>query len=119
MLAEALTHKELLVQHGLAEPLLEGLVRSVSQIDQALEQAADARRGHVSASAELDLIGDEITHLISVMGTFNGFRFAEQGAVLAEWESASNVFGPVRANSEEPVSQEVPPPVGGEPKAAA
>jgi len=119
MLAEALSQKELLVKHGLAETLLTGLVKSVSQFDQALEQASDARRSHVGASAELDLIGDESIHLVRVMDAFNRFRFAEQGEVLAEWESASNVFGPVHPSSEEPVSQEVTPPAGGEPKAAA
>jgi hypothetical protein len=118
MLAEALNQKELLVRHGLAETLLNGLVKSVSQFDQALEQASEARRSHVSASAELDLIGDEIIHLVRVMDAFNRFRFADEGAVLAEWESASNVFGPIHP-SEEPVSQEVTPPSGGEPKAAA
>jgi hypothetical protein len=66
----------------------------VSQFDQALEQASEARRGHVGASAELDLIGDEIIHLVKVMDGLNRFRFAEAGEILAEWESASNVFGP-------------------------
>lgn len=119
MLAEAQNQKEILVKHGLAETLLEGLVRNVNQFDQALEQSTDARRGHVGASAELDLIGDEIMHLVKVMDGFNRYRFAEQGEVLAEWESASNVFGPVRSNGEKSASPgEVPPP-GGESRPAA
>ena len=119
MLAEAQNQKELLVKHGLAETLLEGLVRNVNQFDQALEQGTDARRGHVGASAELDLIGDEIMHLVKVMDGFNRFRFADQGEVLAEWESASNVFGPIHPNGEKPASQEVTPPAGGESRTAA
>ena len=119
MLAEAQNQKELLVKHGLAETLLEGLVRNVNQFDQALEQGTDARRGHVGASAELDLIGDEIMHLVKVMDGFNRFRFADQGEVLAEWESASNVFGPIHTNGEKPASQEVTPPAGGESRTAA
>jgi hypothetical protein len=115
MLAEAQNQRELLVKHGLAETLLNGLVKSVSQFDQALEQASEARRSHVGASAELDLIGDEIMHLIKVMDALNRFRFADQGEVLAEWESASNVFGPVHPSDERPET----PPTGGEVKPAA
>jgi hypothetical protein len=115
MLAEAQNQKQLLVKHGLAETLLEGLVKNVAQFDTAMEQGSEARRGHVGASAELDLIGDEIMHLVRVMDALNRFRFAEQGEVLAEWESASNVFGPVHL-AENP---EEPPPSGGEFKTAA
>jgi hypothetical protein len=125
MLAEAQSQKELLVKHGLVETLFEDLVKNVNNFDQALEQGSDARRLHVSASAELDLIGEEIINLVKVMDTLNRSRFAAQGELLAEWESASNVFGPVHVNSEKPAaeptpSQEVIPPAGGEsPKAAA
>jgi hypothetical protein len=126
MLAEAQNQKELLVRHGLVETVLEALVRSVNQFDQALGLATEARRGQVGASAELDLIGDEIIHLVRVMDSVNRHHFAEQVEVLAEWESASNVFGPIRVGGEKPVSeepkpvsQEVTPPAGGEPRAAA
>jgi len=78
----------------------------------------DARRGYVSASAELDLIGDEIMHLVKVMDGLNRFRFADQGAILAEWESASNVFGPVHT-SEKLTSPVETPPSGGESRTAA
>jgi hypothetical protein len=119
MLAEAQTQKELLVKHGLADTLLEGLVKNVNLFEQALGQGTEARRTHVGASAELDLIGDEIIHLVKVMDTLNRFRFADAGEVLAEWESASNVFGPVHTNGEKPTLPEETPPSGGETKTAA
>jgi hypothetical protein len=119
MLAEAQSNKELLVKYGLAETLLEGMVRNVKQFDQTIEQSTEARRGHIGASAELDAIGEQIVHLINVMDGFNRDRFAEVPEVLAEWASASNVFGPIHPSSEKPASQEVTPPPGGEaPKAA-
>jgi hypothetical protein len=108
MLAEAQNHKELLVKHGLAETLLEGLVKNVNQFDTAMEQGSEARRGHVGASAELDLIEDEIMHLVRVMDALNRFRFADQGELLAEWESASNVFGPVHSAADKPAPPEQP-----------
>ena len=111
MLAEAQNQKELLVKHGLAETLLDGLVKNVEAFDQAIERGAQGRRAHVNASAELDVIGDEVVHLVKVMDTLNRFRFGEAFNVLAEWESASNVFGPVHPAEEKP---ETPPPSGGE-----
>jgi hypothetical protein len=119
MLAEAQNQKELLVKHGLAETLLDGMVRDVNQFDLTMEQGTEARRSHVGASAELDAIGEQILHLVKVMDTLNRFRFAEVPEMLAEWESASNVFGPVHTNGETPASQEVTPPAGGETRPAA
>ena len=126
MLAEAQGNKELLVKYGLAETLLDGMVRNVKQFDQTIEQGTEARRAHVGASAELDAIGEQIIHLVNVMDGFNRDRFAEVPEILAEWASASNVFGPIHVSGEKPVSeqpkpvsQEVMPPAGGESKAAA
>jgi hypothetical protein len=118
MLAEAQNQKELLVKHGLADTLLDSLVKNMNQFDQAVGQGAEARRAHVGASAELDAIGDEIVHLVKVMDTLNRSRFAGTVEVLAEWESASNVFGPVHA-SEKSTSPEETPPSGGESSTAA
>lgn len=100
ILTAAQNQKELLVQHGLAETLLDDLVKNMGKFDRAVEQGGDARRIHVSASAELDAIGDEIVQLVQVMGTLNRSRFAGAVEVLAEWESVSNVFGPVRAGGQ-------------------
>jgi hypothetical protein len=119
MLAEALNQKDVLVRHGLAETLLDGLVRDVKQFDLTMEQGTEARRSHVGASAELDAIGEQILHLVKVMDALNRFRFAEVPELLAEWESASKVFGPVHSNGEKPDSQEVTPPAGGETRPAA
>ena len=118
MLADAQNQKELLVKHGLAETLLDGLVKNVNQFDQALGQGTEARRSHVGASAELDLIGEEIIHLVKVMDGPNRFRFADAGEILAEWESASNVFGPVHPAAEKPESP-APPSTGGDVRPAA
>jgi hypothetical protein len=118
MLAEAQNQKELLVKHGLADTVLDSLVKSLDQFDQAVEQGTEARRAHVGASAELEVIGDEIVHLVKVMDGLNRFRFADAFQVLAEWDSASNVFGPVHP-SEKPASPEEAPPSGGESRTAA
>jgi hypothetical protein len=126
MLAEAQGNKELLVKHGLAETVLNGMVKNVKEFDQAMEQSSEARRQHVGASAELDAIGELIIHLVNVMDGLNRDRFADLPEVLAEWASASNVFGPVHTNGDKegqplggPSSQEVQPPSGGAANPAA
>jgi len=116
--AEAQNHKELLVKHGMADTVLESLVRDLDQFDGAVAQSNDARAAHVSASAELDLIGDEVIHLVRVMDALNRYRFADAFQVLAEWESASNVFGPVRPAAEKPEAT-VTPSTGGQVEPAA
>lgn len=112
MVAEAQNQKELLVKHGLADTLLDSLVKNLDKFDQAVEQGTEARRAHVGASAELDVIGDEILHLVQVMDALNRFRFADNAELLAEWESASNVVGPPRSTGSKPAP-------GGEIKPAA
>ena len=126
MLAEAQGNKELLVKYGLAETLLEGMVRNVKQFDLTIEQSTEARRGHIGAGAELDSIGDQIVHLVNVMDGLNRDRFGEVPQNLAEWSSARNVFGPVHVSGEKPVSgqpkpvsQEVTPPAEGGVRPAA
>ena len=119
VLAEALNQKELLVKHGLAETLLADLVKNLELFDQAMGQSTDARRTHVTASAELDAIGDEIVHLVKVMDTLNRSRFHGKVELLAAWESASNVFGPIHP-SEEPAAPPAPStPPGGSSTTAA
>jgi hypothetical protein len=100
VLAEALNQKELLVKHGLAETLLDDLVKNLELFDKAMGQSTDARRAHVTASAELDEIGDEIVHLVKVLDTLNHSRFHGTVELRVAWESASNVFGPVHPSEE-------------------
>ena len=119
LLAEALNQKELLVKHGLAETLLDDLVKNLELFDQAMQQGTDSRQSHVTASAELDAIADEIVQLVKVMDTLNRSRFHASAELLAGWESASNVFGPIVSSEEQPASPKETTPGGGESKTAA
>lgn len=116
MVAEAQTHKDVLVRHGMAETVVTGLSQALDQFVQAVQQGIEARRAHVGASAELKEVADDVVDTVKVMDAFNRDRFTGNTEVLAEWESASNVFGPPRPPAEKP--EEVPPPSGGESKTA-
>jgi hypothetical protein len=102
MLAEAQTQKELLVKYGLTETVLDSLVQSLEQFDRAVIEGTEALRAHVSARAELDVLGDDVVAKMRVMDALNRFRFATDRPVLAEWQSVSNIIGPARPVENEP-----------------
>jgi hypothetical protein len=114
MVAEAQTWKELLVKYGLADTVLDSLVLSLEKFDRAIAEGTDALRAHVGARAELDVLGDEVVDIVGVMDALNRFRFADDLAILAEWDSVSNVITPVRT----PDEPEVPPTAASEKPAA-
>ena len=118
MVAEATGNKELLVRYGLADTVLDSLTQNLQRFEQLLEQAADARRQHVGASAELDVEGDETVNTVKVMDGLNRSRFGEDAEVLAEWTSASNVIGPSRSVAEKQTTP-VPPTSGEQERPAA
>jgi hypothetical protein len=112
MMTEAQRHKDLLVKHGLVERVLESLAHSIEQFDLAVAQSSQGRRVHIGASADLDVVADEVVQLVSVLDGLNRFRFADDPDLLAAWRAASNVIGPPR-------SAKTTPPVDGEIKPAA
>ena len=108
MEAEAESRKELLVKHGLAESVLQGLGQALSEFDAVVEQGSQGRLAHVGASAELDTVADEVVQVVKVMDGLNRFRFANDPESLAGWESSSNAFGPLRPGAAKTTSQESP-----------
>ena len=113
MLAEAQTDKELLVKYGLADSVLDSLVQSLGEFDQAVNQSTEAFRVHVGARAELDVLGEEIVDFVEVMDTLNRVRFARVEAVLEEWDAVSNLI------SRTPTPDQPQPPVTGTERPAA
>ena len=114
MQAEALSHKEVLVTHGLVDTVLDDLGTALDEFDQAIAQATEGRQAHVTASAELDVVADEIVQIVRVLDGVNRVRFASDPELLAAWESASNVIGgPVlRGGKAEPGTPTAPGPAG-------
>ncbi len=114
--AEAVSRKEVLVRHGLAEKVLDDLLQAIAQFDLAIEQGTDGRRAHVGASAELETVSEEIVELVKGMDGLNRFRFAADPQLLTAWESASNV---VTVTSSRPAADDEVPPEESEVKPAA
>ena len=97
MAASARVHLDLLVRHGLVESLLTSLEQTIVQLDQATAEADEGRRAHVGASADLEVVAQDLVKLVKVMDGLNRFRFAEDAERLAAWASASNVVTRSRA----------------------
>ncbi len=117
MVAEAQTHRDVLLKYGLGEDVLADLAAALDQFDDAMEQGQAGRQAHVGASAELHAIADEIVQIVRVMDGLVRHRFRNDAEALAAWESASNVPGPfTRAKPEGP---EGTPPAGGDEVRAA
>ena len=105
MVAEAQRQKELLTKHGLVERVLESLVESLQELDVVVEQGSEGRRVHIGASAELDVVADEVVQIVKAIDGWNRYRFAKEPDLLASWKAASNVIGP-RSPEKTPPSTE-------------
>jgi hypothetical protein len=112
MAAEAESRKEVLMQHGLADTVLESLMQALDEFDQAVRQGNRGRLVHVGASAELDRVADEVVLIVKAMDGPNRLRFMHQSELLATWESASHVIATPRSSAAQPAAEGTPPTAG-------
>ncbi len=115
MVETSKAHKDVLVTHGLAAPMLDSLEQMLEQFKAAVTLGSAGRAAHVSATRALKQITADIVGTVRVMDGRNRQRFESNGQVLGEWISASTVLGKPRGTAEEP---KVPPEASGERPAA-
>jgi hypothetical protein len=72
--------------------VLESLAQALDEFDQAMKQGIAGRQAYVGASADLDLVAEEVVLIVKVMNGLNRFRFARQPELLAAWASVSHVI---------------------------
>lgn len=77
MLAEARSRREVLMDYGLSDTVLESLAQALEQLEDAIRRGRQARLVHVGASAELHLAGQEIVQTVRAMDGINGFASRE------------------------------------------
>jgi hypothetical protein len=102
MVTAAQTHRDLLVEHGLAVPMLDQLVQLVEQYDAAVTLANEGRAAHVAATLRLERLGTEIVRTVRLMNGRNRQRFQHEAKILGEWISASTVRGTPSRTPDEP-----------------
>jgi hypothetical protein len=91
MAAEAEIHREVLIKHGLAAPMLEQLGQLLDRFDAAVAMGTSGKSKHIGATRELKTIAKEIVQTVRVLDGRNRQRFQDDGPVLAAWISASTV----------------------------
>jgi hypothetical protein len=96
MLASAEAEKELLIDQGMSETLLDDLGKAVSEFEAAGEASSAGRRDHVGASADLGTITRQIMEHMSLLDGLVRYRFGKDAELMAAWNSARNVPNPSR-----------------------
>jgi hypothetical protein len=119
MAEAAQVHLDLLVRHGLVESLLTSLEQTIVQLDQATSDAAQGRRAHVGAGADMEVVVQELVKVVNVMDGLNRFRFAADAEKLAAWASTRNVATPSRTVEDVPKPVEGTTPPASEQKTSA
>ena len=101
MLADAQTHRELLVKHGLAESVLERFGQLLDQFDAALAEGDAARKRHIGATADLRALSAHIRETVRVMDGRNRQRFQGDAQLLASWIASRTIVGTPRGTAVE------------------
>ena len=96
LLAAAESQRELLVKEGMEPALLEDLGRMVSDFEAASEAARTARRDHIGARADLEVITTELLEQVKVLDGIARYHFGDDPEVMAEWKAAKQVLGQPR-----------------------
>jgi hypothetical protein len=119
MLEQGQADKELLLQHGLGDKLLDDLGVAVQEFDASVAETNGGKQDHVLARAELDMLSVEVMLLVGMLDGINRYRFDRDPQLLVAWNTAKHVVtgpqaevpevSPTPAPSTPPASDEVKP----------
>ena len=93
LLAAGEEQRELLVKEGMAPTLLDDLGRMVSEFETASEAQRTARRDHIGAREDLEVITAELVKEVNVLDGVTRYRFGKDREVMAEWSAARQILG--------------------------
>ena len=100
LLAVAEGQRDLLVQGGMEPALLENLGRMVADFEAVSEAARTARRDHIGARADIEVIATELMEQVKVLDGITRYHFGNDPEVMAEWKAAKQVLGLPRNGNE-------------------
>lgn len=104
--------KELLVEEGMSATLLDELTKMVAEFEIILEAVRTARREHIGARADLEVITFELQKVVKVLDGITRYRFGMNPEMMAEWGAVKNVLGRSPRGRGAPVAGETPGPGG-------
>ena len=99
-LEKATGQRDLLVNLGMSQKVLDDLTATVSEFERTLEASREARREHVGASADLDVVCGEIAEQVQLLDGVVKYQLGDDAELMGAWHSARNVLGPFKAKNE-------------------
>jgi hypothetical protein len=93
LLAAAEGQRDLLAKAGMDQASLETLGRMVADFESASEVARTARRDHIGARVDLELISAQLAEEVKLLDGITRYRFGNDPDVMAEWKAARLVLG--------------------------
>ena len=113
LIAVAEEQKELLVQEGMDAALLEDLKARVSEFEATLQTVLAARRDHIGARADLEVITAELLRVVKVLDGITRYRFGMNPEKMAEWKAVRQVLGVSPRGRAAPAAEPGPTPEPG------
>ena len=117
LLAAGEGERDLLVKAGLSPTLFEELGKMVADFEAASEAAHTARRDHIGARIDLEVIANLLTEQVKLLDGITRYRFGKDVEMMAEWKAAKQLLGQPRTVDVPPTPQPTTP--AGEMKNAA
>jgi hypothetical protein len=94
LLTRATAHKDLLLEHGLREDLIDKLTADLAAYDQHSAAADAGLRAHTGARSELTAIASELIRMVKQLDGMMLPRIREVPELGGSWASARNVAWP-------------------------
>ncbi len=88
LLALAETQRELLVQMGMKEGLLEKVTGMVGEFEATIESMRAARLEHIGARVDLETLRLELVDTVKVVDGMVRYGFGDNPEIMAEWKAA-------------------------------
>jgi hypothetical protein len=105
LLVAAEGQRELLAKQGLVLASLDEIRRMVADFEAAGETARTARRDHIGARADLEVITTELVEQVKVLDGITRYRFGKDPEVMVEWKAARQLLGLARNGGAPPAAQ--------------
>jgi hypothetical protein len=110
ILAAGEEQRDLLVKAGLAPTLFDELGRMVTDFESATEAAHTARRDHIGARVDLEVISTELIEQVKLLDGITRYRFGGDVEMMAEWKAAKQLLGQPRPVDAPPAPEPSPAP---------
>ncbi|MGE5144813.1 MAG: hypothetical protein ACM3OA_15375 [Acidobacteriota bacterium] len=104
LVAAAESQRDLLIKQGMAVASLDEINRLVTEFEAASEVARTARRDHIGARADLEVITAQLMDEVNLLDGITRYRFGNDPEVMAEWKAARQVLGQPRTGVTPPAT---------------